>query len=68
MAETASYIVWVNTEKKIASFVEEKGFDKMEFQDHNYFMDCLKTACIHVRPVKARNIPAWRNVFGSVKL
>ena len=41
MAETASYIVWVNTEKKIASFVEEKGFDKMEFQDHNYFMDYL---------------------------
>ena len=29
------------TEKKIASFVEEKGFDKMEFQDHNYFMDYL---------------------------
>ena len=41
MAETASYIVWVNTEKRIASFVEEKGFDKMEFQDHNYFMDYL---------------------------
>lgn len=41
MTEASSYIVWVNTEKKIASFVEEKGFDKMEFQDHNYFMDYL---------------------------
>ena len=41
MTEASSYIVWVNTEKRIASFVEEKGFDKMVFQDHNYFMDYL---------------------------
>ena len=43
MAEAVSYTVWVNTEEKIASFAEEKGFDKMEFQDRNHFMDYLLT-------------------------
>lgn len=39
--EVTAYVVWIDSLNRIASFHEEKGYDRMEFQQHDYFISYL---------------------------